>query len=143
MKKTQEQISKNMRAVKSKDSKIELLLRKELRFRHLTYRKNCGNVIGKPDIVFKGIKLAIFCDSEFWHGYQWEEKRKAEHKSNEEFWHTKIERNMQRDKEVTEQLQSQGWTVLRFWGKEIEKNTAACADIIQAKVEELKNNGKK
>lgn len=71
MKKTQEQISKNMRAVKSKDSKIELMLRKELWHRCLTYRKNDGSVVGKPDIVYKGIKLAIFCDSEFWHGYQW------------------------------------------------------------------------
>lgn len=131
-----------MRAVKSKDSKIELLLRKELWRRCLTYRKNYDSVVGRLDIVYKGIKLAIFCDGEFWHGYQWESKGKNEHKSNEEFWHKKIERNMQRDIEVTEQLRNQGWTVLRFWGREIEKNVTGCADIIQNTIEELRKHGK-
>lgn len=132
-----------MRSVKNKDSKIEILLRKELWNRHLTYRKNDNSIVGKPDIVYKGLKLAIFCDGEFWHGYQWEAKGKEEHKSNEEFWQKKIERNMQRDKEVTSLLESLGWTVLRFWGKEIKKNVSGCADIIQNKIEELKNGKQK
>jgi len=133
MPKTKEQISYNMQQVKNKDSKIEVLLRKELWNRGLRYRKNVTNVFGKPDIVFKGKKVAVFCDSEFWHGYDWE-NRKNDFKSNQEFWIPKIERNMQRDKEVNERLISEGWTVLRFWGKDIKKNTAQCADEIEKAV---------
>lgn len=133
MKKTKEQISFNMKQVKNKDSAIEVMLRKELWSRGLRYQKNVNNIFGKPDLVFKGKKVAVFCDSEFWHGYNWEE-RKEDFKSNREFWIQKIERNMQRDIEVTEELQKQGWTVLRFWGKEIKQNVKACADIIEKEV---------
>ena len=130
---TPEQRRKNMQAVKSKDSQIELLLRKELWARGLRYRKNVNRIYGKPDIVFIGKKIAVFCDSEFWHGYNWEE-RKKDFKSHQEFWIPKIERNMERDAEVTAKLESEGWTVLRFWGNEIKKNTALCADIIEKAV---------
>jgi DNA mismatch endonuclease (patch repair protein) len=130
MKKTKEEISYNMQQVKNKDSKIEVLLRKELWSRGLRYRKNVNRIYGKPDIVFIGKKIAVFCDSEFWHGYNWEE-RKKDFKSHQEFWIPKIERNMERDAEVTAKLESEGWTVLRFWGNEIKKNVSACADLIQ------------
>lgn len=130
---TPEQRRKNMQAVKNKDSQIELLLRKELWSRGLRYRKNVNRIYGKPDIVFIGKKIAVFCDSEFWHGYNWEERRK-DFKSHQEFWIPKIERNMDRDAEVTAHLESEGWTVIRFWGNEIKKNTAQCADIIEKAV---------
>ncbi len=130
---TPEQRRRNMQAVKNKDSQIELLLRKELWRRGLRYRKNSNKVFGHPDIVFLGKKVAVFCDSEFWHGYNWEE-RKKDFKSHQEFWIPKIERNMQRDIEVTEELQNDGWTVLRFWGKDIKKNTEQCAEIIEKAV---------
>lgn len=130
---TPEQRRKNMQAVKNKDSQIELLLRKELWARGLRYRKNVNRIYGKPDIVFIGKKIAVFCDSEFWHGYNWEE-RKKDFKSHQEFWIPKIERNMERDAEVTARLESEGWTVIRFWGNEIKKNTAQCADIIEKAV---------
>ena len=130
---TPEQRRKNMQAVKSKDSQIELLLRKELWARGLRYRKNVNRIYGKPDIVFIGKKVAVFCDSEFWHGYNWEE-RKKDFKSHQEFWIPKIERNMERDAEVTAKLESEGWTFIRFWGNEIKKNTAQCADIIEKAV---------
>ncbi|MBQ8163815.1 MAG: very short patch repair endonuclease [Clostridia bacterium] len=132
-KRTTEQRRKNMQAVKNKDSQIELLLRQELWSRGLRYRKNVNRIYGKPDIVFIGKKIAVFCDSEFWHGYNWEE-RKKDFKSHQEFWIPKIERNMERDAEVTAKLESEGWTVLRFWGNEIKKNTAQCADIIEKAV---------
>ena len=135
MKKTKEQISYNMQQVKNKDSKIELLLRKELWSRGIRYRKNVNRIYGKPDIVFIGKKIAVFCDSEFWHGYNWEE-RKKDFKSHQEFWIPKIERNMERDVEVTARLESDGWTVIRFWGNEIKKNTVGCADIIEKVLEE-------
>ena len=119
-----------MQRVKNKDSDIEVLLRKELWSRGIRYRKNVNRIYGKPDIVFVGKKIAVFCDSEFWHGYNWEE-RKKDFKSHQEFWIPKIERNMERDVEVTTKLESEGWTVIRFWGREIQKNTVACADEIE------------
>ena len=124
-----------MQAVKNKDSQIEQLLRKELWSRGIRYRKNVNRIYGKPDIVFIGKKIAVFCDSEFWHGYNWEE-RKKDFKSHQEFWIPKIERNMARDVEVTARLESEGWTVIRFWGKEIKKNAVGCADIIEAAYKE-------
>ena len=130
---TPEQRHKNMQAIRSKDSAIELLLRKELWTRGLRYRKNVKSVFGHPDIAFIGKKVAVFCDSEFWHGYDWE-NRKSDIKSNKEFWISKIERNMSRDKEVNDHLISHGWTVLRFWGKDIKNNTARCADLIEKEV---------
>mgnify|MGYP000124659338 FL=1 len=130
---TPEQRRKNMKAVKNKDSEIERLLRKELWSRGLRYRKNYKKIIGKPDIVFVGKKVAVFCDSEFWHGYDWENK-KNEIQSRREFWIPKIERNMQRDIEVTQTLENEGWTVLRFWGNDIKKKTKECADIIERAV---------
>lgn len=131
---TPEQRRKNMQAIKNKDSQIELLLRQELWKRGLRYQKNRTDIFGKPDIVFKGKKIAIFCDSEFWHGYNWEE-RKKDFKSHQEFWIPKIERNIERDIEVTNKLESEGWTVLRFWGNEIKKETEKCANIIEKAVQ--------
>lgn len=133
--KTQEQITYNMKQVKNKDSKIEILLRKELWNRGLRYRKNVKKILGKPDLAFIGKKIAIFCDSEFWHGYDWE-NRKKDFKSHQDFWIPKIERNIARDKEVTEMLQQQGWIVLRFWGKEIQSDVSRCADIIESSLRE-------
>ena len=130
MAKTKEQISYNMKRVKSKDSEIEILLRKELWSRGLRYQKNVKTVMGKPDIVFKGKKIAVFCDSEFWHGYDCE-NRKNDIKSRRDFWIPKIERNMQRDIEVTKALTAEGWIVLRFWGKMIKTDLQNCADIVE------------
>lgn len=132
---TPDQRRKNMQAVKNKDSKIELLLRNELWKRGLRYRKNVKSVFGHPDIAFIGKKVAVFVDSEFWHGHDWA-NRKKDFKSHQDFWIPKIERNMQRDIEVNEKLLSDGWTVLRFWGKEITKNVHECADKIEKAVKE-------
>lgn len=127
---TPEQRHKNMQAIKSTDSKIEVQLRKELWRRGLRYRKNVKSIFGHPDIAFIGKKIAVFCDSEFWHGYDWEHK-KDEIKTRRDFWIPKIERNIQRDMEVNKNLQESGWIVLRFWGKEIIKDTISCADQIE------------
>lgn len=124
-----------MQAVKNKNTKIEVMLRKELWSRGLRYQKNSSKVFGKPDIVFIGKKVAVFCDSEFWHGYDWEHKQ-SEIKSKRDFWIPKIERNIQRDIEVTNKLQSEGWIVLRFWGNEIKKNLTECADKIERIIKE-------
>lgn len=134
---TKAQRRKNMQAVRSKGSKIEIMLGKALWAKGLRYRKNDKTVFGKPDFTFKKYKIAIFCDSEFWHGKDWESK-KNEHKSNVKFWHKKIERNIERDKEVNKVLLGTGWKVIRFWGKEIEKELVNCAVKIESIVNEVK-----
>ncbi len=131
---TTEQRRKNMQAVKSKNTKIELVLRKALWKRGLRYRKNVKSIFGKPDIAFIGKRVAVFCDSEFWHGFQWETKKNEIH-TRRAFWIDKIERNMKRDEEVNRELKEQGWVVLRFWGKEILKETERCCDIIEKALE--------
>ena len=133
--KTPEQIHYNMSRIRNKDTKIETILRKELWSRGLRYRKNVKNITGKPDIAFIGKKVAVFCDSEFWHGYDWE-NRKNDIKTHREFWIPKIERNIQRDLEVNRILEESGWIVLRFWGKEIQKNLSGCADRVEKVVKE-------
>ena len=127
---TPEQRRKNMQAIRGKDTSIELKLRKELWNRGMRYRKNSKTVYGHPDIVFLGKKVAVFCDSEFWHGYDWD-KKKNTIQANREFWIKKIERNIERDKEVNEHLLSEGWIVIRFWGREILKKTVECADYVE------------
>jgi DNA (cytosine-5)-methyltransferase 1 len=125
-----------MQANKSTGTKPELLLAKTLFARGHRYRKNDKTVFGKPDLAFKKIKLAIFVDGEFWHGKNWQE-RKNDHKTNQEFWYQKIERNIERDKEVNEELTKQGWTILRFWAKDIEKNLLTCVLQIESEIKKL------
>ena len=132
---TLEQRHKNMKAIKCKNTKIEVMLRKELWARGVRYRKNVKSIFGAPDIAFIGKKVAVFCDSEFWHGYDWEHKQ-HEIKSNRDFWIPKIEKNILRDLEVNSKLQSEGWIVLRFWGNYIRKNTDECVDLIMRTLKE-------
>lgn len=121
--------SENMRRIKSKDTSIEIKLRKELWKRGYRYRRNCQDIYGKPDICFKRKKIAIFCDSEFWHGKYLLEKIYIP-KTNREFWVHKIQKNIERDKEVNKSLEKDGWTVLRFWQKDIEDNLDECINKI-------------
>ena len=123
--KTSKERSKLMAKIKSKDTRPELVLRKLLWNAGLRYRKNLKKLPGSPDLVIQKYKVAIFIDGEFWHGYNWEEK-KERIKSNKEYWIPKIERNMVRDREASQQLEYLGYTVLRFWQHEIEKNPALC-----------------
>ena len=133
MRKTEEQISYNMSRIKNKDSEIEIILRKALWQRGIRYRKNVNRIFGHPDLAFIGKKVAVFVDSEFWHGFDWE-NRKKDFKSHQEFWIPKIERNMKRDQEVNEKLTAEGWTVLRFWGKQVKKETEYCVDTIEKEI---------
>ena len=131
--------SYNMSMIKPKNTKPELLLRRELWRRGLRYRKNAKNVIGHPDIVFLRAQIAVFCDGTLWHGYEWD-KKKEQIKTNRDYWIPKIERNMERDFNYTEELIEQGWLVLRFWDFEIKEDVKACADKIELS---LKNRLKK
>ena len=117
--------SKIMRAIKSKDTKEEILLSKALWKRGYRYRKNNKSVFGVPDLTFKKNKIAIFIDGEFFHGYNWQEK-KQKIQSNREYWIPKIERNIERDKKVNEYLLKRGWKVIRFWSNFVKKNLEDC-----------------
>lgn len=123
--------SENMSRIRSTNTVIEIMLRKALWAQGLRYRINDKTVYGKPDIVFKAKKVAIFCDSEFWHGKHYIEK-KYTIKTNSDYWISKLERNIKRDKEVNQVLQSQGWIILRFWAKDINKNLPAVIEKIQS-----------
>jgi DNA (cytosine-5)-methyltransferase 1 len=122
---TPEQRHKNMQAVKSKGTEIEVIFGKMLWNAGVRYRKNDKGVFGHPDFTLRTPRIAIFCDGEFWHGKDWD-IRKLDHKSHQEFWIPKIERNMQRDCEVNEHLIKEGWTVLRFWETDIKKHPDEC-----------------
>jgi DNA mismatch endonuclease (patch repair protein) len=130
---TPEQRSKNMSAIKSKGTKDEVRLAKALWHLGYRYRKNDKTVFGKPDLTFKKYKIAVFVDSEFFHGKDWETEVQRI-KSNTEFWQKKIERNIQRDIEVNEYLTAQGWKVIRFWSGKVEKDLNYCITEIQKEI---------
>lgn len=127
-----EQRKKNMQHIKAKDTKIEILLRKALWEKGYRYRKNYNKLPGKPDIALTKYKIAIFCDSEFFHGKDWEVlKPRLEKSNNSQYWISKISKNRERDTDIDKQLRYLGWTVLRFWGNEIKKDTDGCVKVIE------------
>ena len=129
---TPEQRRKNMRHIRSKDTSIEVVLRKALWNKGYRYRKNYKKLPGSPDIALTKQKVAIFCDSEFFHGKDWEElKLKLSNGSNSSYWIKKITRNRERDDEVDKALRYREWTVLRFWGQDISKHLEDCIRIIE------------
>jgi DNA mismatch endonuclease (patch repair protein) len=129
---TPQQRSKIMVAIKSTGTKDEVRLAKTLWNLGYRYRKNNRTIFGTPDLTFKKLKIAIFIDSEFFHGKDWETKKKP--LTNADFWQKKIERNIQRDIEVNNYLESQNWKVLRFWSAEIEKHLEDCIAKIQSEI---------
>lgn len=134
---TPEQRTKNMKAIRSKNTKMELLLAKSLWAKGIRYRKNDKSVFGKPDLTVKKYKIAIFVDSEYFHGKDWKTD-KYRIKTNREFWWKKIEENQKRDQTVNSFLVDNKWKVLRFWSKEIRKNLNLCTDEIIAVINERK-----
>lgn len=131
-----------MKNIKSQDTKIEVLLRKELWRRGYRYRKNVKSLSGSPDIVLTKFKIAIFCDGEFFHGKDWEVlKPRLERGSNSEFWISKISRNRERDDAVNKRLLYEGWTVIRFWGTDIQKHTDECVKVIEETIFDMQIEG--
>lgn len=122
---TKEQRIKTMRAIKSSDTSIEVLLRKSLWAEGIRYRKNYKKILGSPDIVITKYKIAIFCDGVFWHGKNFNEKSFG---TNSKYWINKIKRNKEHDLETTIALRDSGWIVLRFWESEIKKNINFCIE---------------
>lgn len=135
---TKVQRHKNMQHIRSKDTKIEIILRKALWEKGYRYRKNYGNLPGKPDIVLTKYKIAIFCDGEFFHGKDWGElQNRLENCKNAEYWINKISRNRERDESNNKKLINDGWTVLHFWGKDIKKHTEECLTVIEDTIFDL------
>lgn len=128
--------SKIMSKIRGKNTKPELTFRKALYAAGYRYRIDYKKLIGRPDILLKKYKTAIFIDGEYWHGHNWEE-RKPKVKTNREFWIAKIERNMQRDREVNAELERLGYTVFRFWETEIKKNLETCLQKVMAHLEKV------
>ena len=139
---TKAQRHKNMQHIRSKDTCIEVILRKALWKKGYRYRKNCRDIPGKPDIAIIKYKIAIFCDGEFFHGKDWEVlKPRLEKSSNAEYWVDKISRNRERDDLVNKKLLADGWTVIRFWGKDIKNNTEKCVRVVEETVFDLMMTG--
>ena len=128
-----------MKNIKSKDTSIEVKLRKALWSKGYRYRKNVSSLPGKPDIVLPKYKIVIFCDSEFFHGKDWEILRpRLEKANNSAYWVKKISKNKQRDDETNKELLFKGWTVIRFWGKEIQKDVETCVKVVEECIFDLK-----
>ncbi len=127
-----------MQAIRSKGTKIESILGKALYAKGYRYRKNNKSVFGKPDFTFKKLKIAIFVDSEYFHGKDWS-TQKHRIQTNREFWWKKIEDNIRRDEKVNEHLKHNGWIVLRFWSVEIHKKLESCIDEIERTIAKREN----
>ena len=124
---SKEKRSHIMSCIRSKNTKLELLLRKVLRSRGLRFR-TYAKLPGSPDIVFNKQKLAVFVDGDFWHGYQW---KKLKPKLKNDFWIKKISRNIERDKEVNTALNDMGWKVVRIWEHKLRKDIETCVNQIE------------
>lgn len=124
-----------MKKIRGVDTKPEVLLRKELWARGVRYRKNYDKLPGKPDIAITKYKIAVFVDGEFWHGYNWEEK-KQKIKSNRDYWVNKIEKNMERDRLNNIKLEEIGYKVFRFWEKEVKKDLIGCVNVILQNIDD-------
>lgn len=131
----QDGVIKSMRSNKAKGTKPELIVGKALYAGGIRYRKNAPDIYGKPDFSIKKYRVAIFVDGDFWHGKDWPLK-KSEHKTNKEFWINKIERNIERDKEVNERLAGEGWTVIRVWESDVKKDINKVTEYIIDKINE-------
>jgi DNA mismatch endonuclease (patch repair protein) len=114
-------------------------LRKALWHEGIRYRKNYDKLQGKPDIAITRYKIAVFCDGELWHGKDWGDKKKRI-KTNKKYWVKKIECNIARDNKNEKKLENMGWTVIRFWGKEIKNNLVDCVNVIKETIYEIKHN---
>ncbi len=136
---TPAQRKKNMQHIRSDNTAIEILLRRALWNRGYRYQKNCKELPGKPDIVLRKYKIAIFCDGEFFHGKNWEDlSLKLQNGKNSDYWIAKISKNRKRDDEINKELSFMGWTVIRFWGEDIKKNINECLQTIEETIFNLK-----
>jgi DNA mismatch endonuclease (patch repair protein) len=135
---TPEQRHYAMSHIRSNNTSIETRLRKALWHEGIRYRKNIKRLPGRPDIAITKYKIAIFCDGEFWHGKNWD-KRKEQIKTNQDYWISKIERNIERDNNNEKKLENMGWVILRFWGNDINKKLSDCVSEIKETIYKIRN----
>lgn len=122
-------------ASRKRDTKCEVVLRRCLWASGLRYRVDASDLPGRPDIAFSRARVAVFCDGDFWHGRNWNQRRaKLRGGSNPGYWIAKIERNMQRDDECTRTLTGLGWQVVRLWELDILRDPQASAAVVQEAV---------
>ena len=122
--------SRTMSRIRSKNTSIEVRLRKALWHSGIRYRVNYAKLPGSPDIAITKHKIVVFCDGEFWHGKDWKTKM-AKIRSNRDYWLAKIERNIMRDNEANKALLYQGWKIIRFWGADIERDLNGCVEDVK------------
>lgn len=144
MRRSPEETRKIMSKIRSRNTKPELILRKELWRRGLRYRSNVRTLPGVPDIVFSRVKLAVFCDGDFWHGFNWTlrgyQSLEDELSRYNRYWASKIRRNVARDSSVNQILHGMGWTVLRMRESEIKKDVKQCGDKVEYAYRNLLRN---
>ena len=133
---TPEQRHKAMKNIRSTDTSIEVRFRKALWREGVRYRKNFKKLPGKPDIAVTKWKIAVFCDGSFWHGRGFEAKRPIG--THREYWEEKIRKNVERDAANNLKLASMGWTVLRFWDKDICGHLDECVSTVEEAIEKAK-----
>lgn len=133
---TKEQRRKNMQNIRSKGTTPERIVMRELRRKKIYFAKHVDKIIGKPDIVFRRKKVVVFIDSEFFHGHP---EKFIMPKTNTDYWKKKIERNIERDKKVTKELELQGWTVIRIWEYDVKHDLEHCMNRILGAIERLEN----
>ncbi len=141
MAETKEYRSKMMSKIRSTGGKAEVMLGKSLWHQGIRYYRNYKKLPGKPDLAISKYKTVVFIDGEFWHGKTWDKVKSGQmvHK-NREYWLKKISYNMKHDQQVNEELISQGWTVIRFWSREVEKNCDYCTELVMLVLRGVKEN---
>ena len=130
---------KNMSHIREKDTGIEIALRKALWAKGYRFRKNYKELPGRPDIALTKYKIAVFCDSDFFHGKDWNILiLRLKNGNNSDYWYNKILKNREHDDKVNKELEYLGWTVLRFWGKDIKNNTDDCVRTVEEAIFNIK-----
>jgi DNA mismatch endonuclease (patch repair protein) len=132
---TPEQRSYCMSRIKGKDTGLEMRVRSELHRRGFRFRRHVKELPGKPDVVFTKAKVAVFIDGDFWHGYRFPS---WEHKVSD-FWKQKINKNRERDRRNHRKLKEMGWTVIRLWQHDLERDFQECIERIIAAVNEARS----
>ena len=120
---TRLQRRKNMQNIRSSGTAPETLIMRVLRRQNIYFAKNVKSIVGKPDIVFRRKKIAVFIDSDFWHMHP---RRFIMPQSNRRYWKEKIQRNKKRDTEVNEELLKTGWKIIRIWEYDVKRNIDKC-----------------
>jgi DNA mismatch endonuclease (patch repair protein) len=140
---TPEQRHKCMSHIRGTETKPEIFFRKALWKWGIRYRKNVRSLFGNPDIAIKKYKIVIFIDGDYWHGNDWKKRhfpsQEALLSSYSDYWQKKIRRNIARDIEVKKYYKKNGWTVLRFWASETEKNLNKCIIKTIKKIDKIRS----